>query len=874
MADVEAAHQKRLLDKMQAGLLADWENLRQSNEQVPPWIRTRLRKWANGDLQRNWTRARTVAVEAARQMTDFALLDYDKRRRADTWLGLVTPYSYWQTRSARNWAIRMAQQPGTLAHYLKYQDAMRTLNEQRGYRSRFEGSAEIPTGDVLPEWMGESVFVNPTSIFFPFAQLEPNDWDNPLEARNGVDFLYRTMGHYGFKPYGFLDVSLQAAGMVGEQGAPGEQQGMAETIMRGLPQVRAVESAKSLMQHQGPAGAIFGGGAPVLSAWDTYRVGRMLSNMASEAPGQTNQVLLAQAIMQQVGAGQLRPGEALGLEPSGNLSRMMEQQGISEEELVQAQGILGTAWQRAQQESAVAGLSGTIAGIPLRVYPAGERQQVNMQRQMYAQQYSPLTQTGSHADYEAYRVAHPETYTRSVTNAAAMGGLNEEWGPARARGVVAYRQEKSNAMDTLQRAQLEALQADGLWNRDRLGSLRDSYTEQITSARERLLGPSDESYTWAPKAGSSPTEVAEQARDAVLGVASSAMPKRADYETSESYELAKTQFFNNITRRLEETDQQALPPNWKDIARDIDEDALRIYWRENDTLPEALQAAFNVWYGEQWDAYHAAAPEIVEGLSDEERDARYEQRAQAWDQYIANGPEITQDDLISRVKQLYGEKWNGHDIHNALQKAKMPTLFDAWFGNKTPEEQEEYKQEQALRSARDEFWDSLDALPKGADWKSTRGQPLVAMILDKDSRGTATAEQYEMAAAVLKQYIADHGAGSYSGNSSSYSGKKQYYYRRYSGGGGGGGSGGGLPRPLSNWNTAKRYISGALSRQLSDYYLRGTQLDSGAQAELLALAERLGWHGDINALLEALRGAFKSRTTSGRAPKRWYKSKK
>ena len=248
-----------------------------------------------------------------------------------------------------------------------------------------------------------------------------------------------------------------------------------------------------------------------------------------------------------------------------------------------------------------------------------------------------------------------------------------------------------------------------------------------------------------------------------------------------------------------------------------------------------------------------------------------EQAAKAWADLVESG-RATPEQIVALVREQYGDRWGAAEIREALSSINLPTLYDAWQARKTPEEREQYAAESALRDARSAFWDVFWQLPEDADWKSTKGQPLVAMILSRDSRGTATAEQYEMAGAILQQYLRDFGgeAGTEkpaAGGGAGGGGAGAGTFRRSSGGGGGGGGGGGMPRGMDTWAGVRKRVSAALGRQLADFFLRGTALESGALRELQALMEAVGFRGSLEEFLELLRGVFKARVAPTGAPR-------
>ena len=102
---------------------------------------------------------------------------------------------------------------------------------------------EVPAR-FLPEWTGQAVMVDPTYYLFPFASLAPNDWDDPAQARNGLDYVYRLAGQFGLRPYGFLEVPGQMAGVLGE--GPGD-------VATLFPQTGALQGLTAMAREAGVA---------------------------------------------------------------------------------------------------------------------------------------------------------------------------------------------------------------------------------------------------------------------------------------------------------------------------------------------------------------------------------------------------------------------------------------------------------------------------------------------------------------------------------------------------------------------------------------------------------------------------------------------
>lgn len=892
MADVTAQQQLRMLDQLEQGLVNNWGAMQGEAGQLNIGQKKALIQWAN-NLEPQWRKARTIAVEAARQMADFALLDYEKRRNFDTMLSMVVPYSYWMTRSARNWAIRMSQRPQMLNHYMKYKQAMKDYNEQRGYRSRFEGAYEIPV-DGMPSWMGESVFINPENILFPFAGLAPNDWENPADAKNGVDYIYRTLNKYGFRPYGYIDIGLEALGLIPGAEAPGEKEGL--WSLADVPQINVLQGIRALSRGETgqPVNRLFTEG-PALQEWDSYRIARNLRNISGHDPAQLPQVLIAMQLLNFVARGELQPQDALQQTPTAE--RLAQSLNWTLDELAVGQQTLAQGWLYAQQEKAIGQITSALAGTSMRIYPEGEQQQEMTQQQLRAQAYSPLTGQGSREEYEAYRDQHPETYAYSVSRAFIPSEvMTEDWTPQSARGALEYGGFKDQAEAEMETSQLEAIRQGGLWNWQGLQDARAAYVEATQAERERLqMGDYQGPEEFTPLYGSTPTETLDQARVEMLQAFSNARPRKVQFEDTEQYEAALAQYYDLIAQgRYEDAGVEFPPGIPQDImaaANTLTEDVLESYWRENDTIAEALNTAFEEWYSKQWDAYRkSAGPEVTAGLPEAMKQSRYDRRAAAWEKYVENGPRMTLKNLTDEMRAIYGNRFTDAEIRQALQGITYPTLEQVWLDKKTPEEREEYYANQEMSVAKEEFWDLYWQLSDEAEWRATKGQPVVALVISRDTRGTATSEQYQMAAAILEQYFKDNPehriqAGmtatekkeSESGSTLKSNTKKTSSYR-----GGSGGGGGGSPATIetdqsifSDWNLFRSQINYTLASQLSDYFLRGTPLDAAAMSSLTEMAERLGWKGTIEELLEMLRAAFAIRKgtpggPSGRFTRRRY----
>lgn len=72
--------------------------------------------------------SRIITQQVANAAREFTLLDYNKRVGLDLVAGYLYPYHFWYSRTYKNWLWRLAQNPGTIAAYSKYKEALSQIN--------------------------------------------------------------------------------------------------------------------------------------------------------------------------------------------------------------------------------------------------------------------------------------------------------------------------------------------------------------------------------------------------------------------------------------------------------------------------------------------------------------------------------------------------------------------------------------------------------------------------------------------------------------------------------------------------------------------------------------------------------------------------
>jgi len=162
------------------------------------------------------------------------------------------------------------------------------------------------------------------------------------------------------------------------------------------------------------------------------------------------------------------------------------------------------------------------------------------------------------------------------------------------------------------------------------------------------------------------------------------------------------------------------------------------YWRRNDRPLEAVQ---RVWedtvYRPAWEAYH----EAVEGGME---------KGEAYDQFIEGAGETSGRDLMEAIQEMYPGRWSEQELGRALAKVTFPGVGEVSTLRKPEEEQE-------LDRAQGAFWDFFnEELPPGRMASGARDYTLVQLVLDAETRGTATAEQYQQALEFMQGWKAEN----------------------------------------------------------------------------------------------------------------------
>jgi hypothetical protein len=322
----------------------------------------------------NLTSSRYQAIKFGEWKRDAGLLNYSRRMNYNTWLGTIMPFEFWTTTSIRKWVLHTLNRPTMTSLYLRTQDFLdKGFRPEMGLPQRLQGQIRI-NAPMLPDFLGDEVFVDPLSLALPFKQWEyaldsvtQDEQRDVGRARRVLEELLQD-GEISDQQYALAlenesgpawERAIALARLDDTEGrtsmfdfmsmltAPHAPIAWAHQILKGkpeeirtfLPLTRTVKGVTALL-GVGPAGGVniegnirefFG--LPRVDQFDDYRTNRMLSNMVADLEITAEQANLA----------------------------MVSKQGEHYEEAKRRAGI----------EYGI-GAVGSTLGMPMKAYPPGE----------------------------------------------------------------------------------------------------------------------------------------------------------------------------------------------------------------------------------------------------------------------------------------------------------------------------------------------------------------------------------------------------------------------------------------------------------------------------------------------------------------------
>lgn len=374
-----------------------------------------LRGWLD-QSRAQLSSSRLQAMKFGEFGADAALLNYNRRLQYNNWLGTMLPFEFWTTTSVRMWAVHSLERPWMLANFLRLQKFYQTgMRPEAAFPERLRGRIRIKLPFLLPDYLGDTVFIDPFASALPFKQWEYGLSQYRNQQAGDERRVLRVLDE--LKSDGTITEAQHAEALMTKQGSTWEQatylarqdntegrrdafdfasmmsaphapimwaynaaRGTPEQIGPFLPLTRTIRGVTAALGI-GPNGGVNvesgirkALGLPAFDQWDDYRTNRMLANMAAD-------------------------GVITGQEAR---EAMVSRTGLAYEE----------ALKRAGKEYAV-GAIGSFLAIPTGSYPPGEEhlRQLNDDYTRAWEQYNAGDDTALstfnrlHPDYEARQLA-------------------------------------------------------------------------------------------------------------------------------------------------------------------------------------------------------------------------------------------------------------------------------------------------------------------------------------------------------------------------------------------------------------------------------------------------------------------------------------
>jgi len=345
--------------------------------------RNALNGWVQG-VDEEMRSTKLAAMTQAEWYRDSALLNYHNRTYFDHYAGNMFPFAFWTTHSVWNWFWwSVLEKPQIFSNYMRINNFVKQYGGGQ-LPSRFHGYNVPIKLPFLPEWMGDTIYINPIRAALPFDYwvdqfvYQPQNDALGLQRRAqriiergiGDNQIGRAEGDQALKSQSgpIWDTAIKQA----EDTSDGDDfvetmsyflsphapalwayhmaKGQPEKISTFLPATRTIKGITALLGAPNGGVNIEGWireklGLPRFDQWEGYQIERMLANMTAE--------------------GELSHPEAMRAMTEGK----------------------GNTWydianERAGAEYGIAAL-GSALGVPMRAYPPGEEASRNLVSGLY-----------------------------------------------------------------------------------------------------------------------------------------------------------------------------------------------------------------------------------------------------------------------------------------------------------------------------------------------------------------------------------------------------------------------------------------------------------------------------------------------------------
>jgi hypothetical protein len=122
--------------------------------------------WLKQDVAQARAAFKMTGEMYAKELADFALLDYGRRHNLDLWMAMFMPYPYWRTYTGVNWLQRTMTKPWAFNAYRGLRDATRKMRQEMPTRLKDAGiDIEAPwLAEWLGEWTGDRLMMDPVRL--------------------------------------------------------------------------------------------------------------------------------------------------------------------------------------------------------------------------------------------------------------------------------------------------------------------------------------------------------------------------------------------------------------------------------------------------------------------------------------------------------------------------------------------------------------------------------------------------------------------------------------------------------------------------------------------------------------------------------------
>jgi len=275
----------RVLNEQRDGIAKMFDRLRKAVQDnagvtrdvaIGPDVDKLLDAWGAA-AKSNIGEAQLYAANVATLARDFALHDYRKKTGADIALSYIYPYSFWYTRTYKNWLGRLATHPGVVAAYAKY----RSFLEKQHAGMPDWWKYQINTNELLGINSENPLFFNLEATLNPLNGLTGVDFNDPQKRVNWWTQTLDDLNKFG--PSTHTLYSMMAAVALYAQG---QEDAAARWGSRLIPQTATLKSISALLGLSKTGGwetdpfvHFFSNGS---DPYERRRIGRALTSLADK----------------------------------------------------------------------------------------------------------------------------------------------------------------------------------------------------------------------------------------------------------------------------------------------------------------------------------------------------------------------------------------------------------------------------------------------------------------------------------------------------------------------------------------------------------------------------------------------------------------